>query len=137
MSVGSLSIPLQRALDVSQAAGEEPGAVFPARAILQGILPAGSCPLAVLCQVPGHALGKQGSRLDPSERPGMLCGPQSTALQLCAAILGSQLGILHEAGHSNCSETPLAPVGSRNSIPGVQIPDLFFAAGSHGVGQWP
>lgn len=65
MSVGSLSVPLQRALDVSQVVGEEPGAVFPARGILQTLLPASSCPLAFKCEVLGHALGKQERRLNP------------------------------------------------------------------------
>lgn len=34
----------------------------------------------------------------------MFCSPQTTALELCASILGSQLGILLEAGHFSCWE---------------------------------
>lgn len=66
--VGSLGVPLQRALDVSKAVGDEAGAVLPVPAveILLTLLHVGSCPVAFLREVPGHALEKQQRRLYPT-----------------------------------------------------------------------
>lgn len=68
MRIGSLCVPLQRALYVGKAVGDEAGAVLPALAvgILQTLLHVGSCPVASLREVPGHALEKQEKRLYPT-----------------------------------------------------------------------
>lgn len=62
--VGSLRVPLQRALDVGEAVGDEAGAVLPALRLLQRLLRGGSLP----AEVPGHALGKT-EGIQPSPDP--------------------------------------------------------------------
>lgn len=47
------------------------------------------------------------------------------------------LGFSVELGTSVAKKVPLTPVGSRNPIPGVHIPDPLFAMGPHGAGEWP
>lgn len=128
--IGSLSVPLQRALNVSKAVGDEAGAVLPVPAV-RILLHTGSRLVGFLREVPGHALGKQERRFYHS-RKDRGCSTATKLLLHSQQVLCSHPGLLGfsvELGTSVAKKVPLTPVGSRNPIPGVHIPDPLFAMG--------